>query len=157
MSNSDIKIAIVVSTYNAHITDRLLEGALQVLKPVLPDEQITVVSVPGAVEIPFAAQQLAKTKQYDAIIVYGAVIYGETDHYHYVCEQVSYGCQRVMLDEQVPVIFGVLTTRTLEQAQARSGGAKGNIGAEYAHTALKMIALQRKIAQMPRRVVPISI
>ena len=89
-------IAIVVATFNKHITGKLLNGALETLKQNIPAENITVVHVPGAVEIAFATQQLAKTGKYQAIITLGAVIYGETDHYHYVCDQVNQGCLRVM-------------------------------------------------------------
>ena len=145
-SEATIKPAIVVSRFNQDITSQLLQGALQKLKESsISDNNITVVHVPGAVEIPFAAQQLAKTQNFNVIITLGAVIYGETDHYHYVCEQVSQGCQRVMLDEGIPTIFGVMTVRTMQQALARTGGEKGNMGADVASAAIEMISVAEQI------------
>lgn len=141
------KIAIVVSEFNKFVTDKLLCGAKdRLLEKNIANDAITVLHVPGAVEIPFAAQVLAKTNKYVAIIALGAVIRGETSHYDYVCEQVSQGCQRVMLDFHLPVIFGVLTTDTDEQAESRAGGAAGNKGSDAADTALTMIALVRNTA-----------
>ncbi|MGB6976649.1 MAG: 6,7-dimethyl-8-ribityllumazine synthase, partial [Gammaproteobacteria bacterium] len=104
-----------------------------------------VVHVPGAVEIPVTAQQLANTGNYDAIICLGAVIRGETDHYEYVCHQVSDGCQRVALDHHLPVIFGILTTDTVEQALARAGGSHGHKGRESADAALAMVAIMQQL------------
>lgn len=136
------KFAIVVSEFNNTITEKLLQGALARLNEsgILMDH-ITVVRVPGAVEIPLAAQWLAKSAHYRAIICLGAVIRGETSHYDYVCEQVSQGCQRIMLDFSIPVIFGVLTTETEEQAEERTGGTHGHKGKEAADAALSMTAL----------------
>jgi 6,7-dimethyl-8-ribityllumazine synthase len=139
-------IAIVVSRFNTHITDKLCEGALERLEELgFPPEKITVVKVPGAVEIPITAQQLAKTEIYEAIICLGAVIYGETDHYHYVCDQVSRGCQRVGLDYDIPVIFGVLTTRDDTQAIERIGGKKGHHGKDAVDAAMQMVSVLREI------------
>ena len=139
-------IAIVVSQYNRSITDKLLEGALaHLLASGIEEKQITLIHVPGAVEIPLAARLLAKSQRYEAIICLGAVIRGDTDHYDYVCEQVSQGCQRVMLDHEIPVIFGVLTTTTVQQAEERVGGKMGHKGQEAAEAALAMMRVVEQI------------
>lgn len=139
MNNS---VAIVVSEYNKNITDKLLQGALtRLTESGIDANKITVTKVPGAVEIPLAALLLAKSKRYQAIIVLGAVIRGDTGHYDYVCQQVSQGCQRVMLDYEIPVIFGVLTTNNLEQAESRVGGDDGHKGIEAADAALVMLEM----------------
>ncbi|HEX4045265.1 MAG TPA: 6,7-dimethyl-8-ribityllumazine synthase [Gammaproteobacteria bacterium] len=138
-----MQFAIVVSEYNANITEKLLAGALSRLKSKgINENAIVITKVPGAVEIPLTAQRLAKTKKYQAIICLGAVIRGDTDHYDYVCQQVSYGCQRVMLDFDTPVIFGILTTHTEEQAEDRVGGTGGHKGEEAADAALQMVTLK---------------
>jgi len=140
------KIGIVVGRFNSEITDRLLQGALDELKLAGIDiKQITVVKVPGAVEIPLTAKFLAKTKQYAGIICLGAVIQGDTDHHIYVNEQVSLGCQQVMLECDLPVIFGILTTHNEEQAWQRVGGSHGHKGRDAAATALEMIEILRAI------------
>ena len=134
--------AIVVSQFNQAICDALLTGALTRLQQAnISEENITVVKVPGAVEIPLVAQLLAKKKKYQAIICLGAVIRGETSHYDYVCQQVSQGCQRVMLDFSLPVIFGILTTENEQQAEDRAGGKEGNKGADVADAALQMVEI----------------
>jgi 6,7-dimethyl-8-ribityllumazine synthase len=140
------KFAIIVSQFNESITNKLLSGCIERLSELgILSEQLDTFHVPGAVEIPLIAQQLAKTKQYQAIISLGAVIRGETSHYDYVCEQVSQGCQRVMLDFEVPVIFGVLTTENEAQAEARVGGHEGHKGRDAAETAFNMAALMRQL------------
>jgi 6,7-dimethyl-8-ribityllumazine synthase len=137
-----INIAIIVSDFNSSITHELLNGAkAELLQSGLAANQIHVVHVPGAIEIPLIAKLLAKTKNYDAIIALGCVIRGETSHYDYVCQQVSEGCQKVMMKQEIPVIFGVLTTENEAQALARVGGAEGHKGKEAADAALKMIQL----------------
>lgn len=131
--------AIVVSEFNPEITSKLLEGALtRFAEKGIPRAHIKVVKVPGAIEIPLVAQILAQRKIYAAIIALGAVIRGETTHYDYVCQQVSDGCQKVMLDHNLPVIFGVLTTENDEQALARVGGANGHKGKDAADAAMAM-------------------
>jgi 6,7-dimethyl-8-ribityllumazine synthase len=136
------KIGIIVSRFNQDITEQLLTGALSHLKQQgVADSAITLLRVPGAVEIPIAAQHLAKSGKYAAIICLGAVIQGDTDHHLYVNEQVSQGCQQVMLKYDLPVIFGILTTHTEEQAWQRAGGTHGHKGQEAAEVALEMIAL----------------
>lgn len=139
-------IAIVISRFNPDITNRLLKGALLACKQNhIEINQDDIYDVPGAIEIPLITQALAKTQRYDAIIALGAVIQGETRHFDYVCEQVSRGCQKVMLKFELPVIFGILTTKTEKQALARSGGKMGNKGQECVLAALEMIDLLEKI------------
>ena len=109
-------VAIVVSRFNHTVTERLRSGALKHLKQLgFSSEWITLVEVPGAVEIPLVVQRLAKKAKHEAIITLGAVIRGETSHYDYVCTQVSQGCQRVAMQYDLPVIFGVLTTENRSQ------------------------------------------
>lgn len=139
-------IAVVVSTFNETITRALKEGAIHRLEELgFNSEDITLVEVPGAVEIPFVAQLLAKKNQVQAIIALGAVIRGETTHYDYVCDQVSQGCQRVMLDYNIPVIFGVLTTENDEQALDRIGGKHGHKGRDAVDCALAMHSIQSQL------------
>ena len=142
----EIKLALVVSEFNHNITEKLLEGAKLRLQTLhVPEKNITVVHVPGAVEIPLAAAWFAKTKQYDAIIGLGCVIHGETDHYDYVCQMVSQGCMQVMLQYELPLIFGVLTTENEEQALDRVGGAHGHKGADAVDAAMQMIHLAQDL------------
>ncbi|MEM9243270.1 MAG: 6,7-dimethyl-8-ribityllumazine synthase [Pseudomonadota bacterium] len=141
-----IKLAMVMSEFNQAITERLLKGALTRLEHYkLPANQIPILRVPGAIEIPYAAQQLLERQNYDAIIALGAVIRGETSHYDSVCQQVSYGCQRLILDYKTPVIFGVLTTENGEQAYARSGGNHSDKGAEAVDAAMAMINMKQRL------------
>lgn len=145
-SNTTFPIAIVVSTFNQEITKALKEGALaRLIELGFKANDITLVEVPGAVEIPFVAQLLAKKKDVQAIIALGAIIRGETSHYDYVCDQVSQGCQRVMLDFDIPVIFGVLTTEDEEQAWDRLGGNHGHKGRDAADCALMMHSIQQQL------------
>lgn len=131
--------AIVVSEFNENITNELLLGALEKFREFgFKEKNISVVHVPGAIEIPLVAKLLAKSGKFNAIVCLGAVIRGETSHYDYVCEQVSQGCQRVMLDYDLPIIFGILTTENEEQAHDRIGGKEGHKGKEAAETAVKM-------------------
>lgn len=133
-------IAIVASEFNSSITEKLLEGAISRLKDHgKTDNDIHIIRVPGAVEIPLTAKLLAMSNQYQAIIALGAVIRGETSHYDYVCEQVSQGCQQVMMAYTIPVIFGILTTENDEQAEERTGGKHGHKGKDAADAAIQMI------------------
>lgn len=117
---SRFKVGIVVSRFNQNITDRLLKSALTVLRQYkVKNKNIKVISVPGSVEIPLVLQKLARSKKYVCLVALGAVIKGETDHYTYVCKMVQEGALRVMLDYEIPVGFGVLTARTLAQAEKR--------------------------------------
>lgn len=139
-------VALVVSRFNRAITQALKEGAIaRLLQAGIREEDILVVEVPGAVEIPFIAQRLAMAKKAAVIIALGAVIRGETSHYDYVCEQVSNGCQRVALDYDIPVIFGLLTTENEEQAWDRLGGAHGHKGTDFADCALAMQAILQQL------------
>jgi 6,7-dimethyl-8-ribityllumazine synthase len=133
-------IAIVVSLFNRKITQALQDGALQALTAAgFSTEEITWVEVPGAVEIPLVAKTLAKQNKFAAIVALGAVIRGETTHYDYVCEQVSRGCQEVMLAFDLPVIFGILTTENEAQAWDRLGGTHGHKGHDAVDAALAMV------------------
>ena len=133
---------IVVSEWNKEITDNLLQGAVETLLEHGVDEKdIYVRHVPGSFELPFGASTLLEKKKFDAVICLGCVIQGETRHFEFISQAVAHGIMKVSLSEGIPVIFGVLTTDTLQQAKDRSGGALGNKGTEAAVTALKMAAL----------------
>jgi 6,7-dimethyl-8-ribityllumazine synthase len=139
-------IALVVSRYHLEITQKLLEGATDRLKELgFAEHQITLAWVPGAVEIPIAAQRLARTDKFEAVICFGAVIYGETKHFDYVCQQVSLGCQQLALSQDIPIIFGVLTTQNKEQAHERTGGNKGHVGRQSVDAAYELISVLRQI------------
>jgi 6,7-dimethyl-8-ribityllumazine synthase len=139
-------VAIVVSRFHSQITEKLWHGAIERLRELGFDtDQVTTVWVPGAVEIPITAQRLSRTNQFAAIICLGAVIFGETSHFEYVCQQVSQGCLQVSLDNDIPVIFGVLTTQNLFQAEERAGGSKGNIGRYSADSAFELISVLQQI------------
>ena len=143
---TQFNIAIVVSRFNEEITHKLYEGAITRLKELeFSEDQVTSIFVPGAVEIPLVAKRLAKKNTYEAIVCLGAVIRGETSHYDYVCEQVSRGCQQVSLKENIPVIFGVLTTENETQALARCGGAHGHKGRDAIDAAFEMVSIFRQI------------
>ena len=136
------KYAIVVARFNHFITDRLLEGCLDALKRhEVKDEEISIVRVPGAFEIPLAAKKLAKKEDVDAVICLGAVIRGDTPHFDYVCAEVSKGVAHVGLESEKPVIFGVVTTDNVDQAVQRAGVKSGNKGAEAAISAIEMANL----------------
>jgi 6,7-dimethyl-8-ribityllumazine synthase len=139
---SALSIAIVVSRFNEIIGNALLQGALMGLKRHgMPEDKNLVVWVPGAFELPLAAKTLAQTGRYDAVICLGAVIRGATDHYDYVCSTTASGIAQVSASLGVPVIFGVLTTNTLEQALERAGGKGGNKGYDAAVAAVEMANL----------------
>jgi 6,7-dimethyl-8-ribityllumazine synthase len=146
LSATGLKIAIVVSRFNDFITRRLLEGAEDaLLRHGAGPEAITVAWVPGAVEIPLVAKRLAASSDYDAVICLGAVIRGATSHYDHVCSMVAGGIAAAALETGVPVIFGVLTTDTIEQAIERSGTKAGNKGFEAAVSAIEMANLLRRL------------
>jgi 6,7-dimethyl-8-ribityllumazine synthase len=139
---SDRRLAIVVSQYNDNITRRLLEGALVTLNEAgVPDDRIAVAWVPGAWELPLVAQQMARRDDCAAVICLGAVIRGETTHDQYINQQVSHSLGQIALQTARPIVFGVLTCNTLEQALQRAGGNQGNKGAECARAALQMVTL----------------
>ncbi|MDX9725634.1 MAG: 6,7-dimethyl-8-ribityllumazine synthase [Bacteroidales bacterium] len=142
---SKMRFGIVVSDWNHEITHSLLEGALSTLKlHGATDSNIVVKHVPGSFELTIGAQFLAEYDDLDAIICLGCVIQGETPHFNYICQGVTYGITQLNLDYNIPFIFGVLTTLNMEQAVERSGGRHGNKGDEAAVTAIKMAALQRE-------------
>ncbi|WP_448872727.1 6,7-dimethyl-8-ribityllumazine synthase [Desulfobulbus propionicus] len=136
------KLGIVVARFNSFISEKLLEGAIDSLvRSGVNSEDIVVARVPGAFEIPLVAQKMAKSGKYDAVICLGAVIRGATPHFDYVAGEVAKGTAQVMLDAGVPVLFGVLTTETIEQAIERAGTKAGNKGSDVAIAALEMINL----------------
>ena len=143
---SKASIAIVVSVFNEKITAALKNGTIARLKELGFDEEaLLIIEVPGAIEIPIVAQQIALSKKADVIIALGAVIRGETSHYDYVCQQVSYGCQRVALDQHIPIVFGVLTTENDEQAWERLGGKEGHKGREAADCAVQLHSILSRL------------
>lgn len=144
--SKDIKIGIVAARFNEFITSKLLGGALDALvRHEVKEDNIEVAWVPGAFEIPLIASKMAKSKKYDAVICLGAVIRGSTTHYDYVCSEVSKGIAHVSLNSDIPVMFGVLTTETIEQAIERAGTKAGNKGFDCAVGAIEMVNLIREI------------
>jgi len=136
------KFAILVARFNSFIVESLLEGAIDTLKRHgVAEESIEIIRVPGAFEMPIAAQRIAATKKYDAIIALGAVIRGGTPHFDYVAGECVKGLSQVSLNADVPVSFGVLTVDSIEQAIERAGTKAGNKGGEAAITALEMVNL----------------
>ena len=141
-----IRVGIVAARFNEFITSKLVGGALDGLKRHdVKEEDIDVAWVPGAFEIPLIASEMAKCGKYDAVICVGAVIRGSTSHYDYVCSEVSKGIAQVSLASSVPVMFGVLTTDTIEQAIERAGTKSGNKGFDCATGAIEMVNLLREI------------
>jgi 6,7-dimethyl-8-ribityllumazine synthase len=141
-----LKFALVVSRFNSFITERLLEGALDSLRRKgVKEEDLTVVRVPGAWEIPLVARRLAQAKAHDAVICLGAVIRGSTPHFDYVAAEASKGIAMVSLETGVPMAFGILTTDTLEQAIERAGSKAGNKGFAAAEAAIEMVNLLREL------------
>jgi 6,7-dimethyl-8-ribityllumazine synthase len=142
---TDMKIGIVVGRFNDFITSKLLEGAKDALvRHGVPEENIDVAWVPGAFEIPLAAMKMAKKEQYDAVITLGTVIRGSTPHFDYVCNEAAKGVGQAAMQTEKPVIFGVLTTETIEQAIERAGTKAGNKGAEAATSAIEMVSLLKQ-------------
>ncbi len=141
-----LRIGLTCARFNDLVTERLLVGARDgLVRHGVDESSITVVWVPGAVELPLVAQRLAVSGDVDAIVALGAVIRGDTDHHEHVGGQCAAGLQRVALDTGVPVAFAVLTTDTLEQALERAGAKAGNKGYEAAETALEMVDLLRQL------------
>lgn len=142
LTGKDLKIGIINSRFNEFITSKLLSGAQDcLLRHDVTQENIEVVWVPGAFEIPLIAQKMSKSGKYDAIICLGCVIRGATSHYDYVCSEVSKGIAKVSLDNELPVIFGIVTTENIEQAIERAGTKAGNKGYDCAMNALEMANL----------------
>lgn len=145
-SGEGLKIGIIASRFNEFITSKLVSGAEDCLKRHgVTDENMSVAWVPGAFEIPVIAKRMASSGKYDAVICVGAVIRGATSHYDYVCAEVSKGIAAVSLDTGVPVLFGILTTDTIEQAIERAGTKAGNKGTDCAMSALEMVNLIKSI------------
>lgn len=144
----NVKIAIIVGRFNEFISSKLLAGALDALKRhEVQEEDISVVWVPGAFELPLIAKKLVEKKQFDAVICLGAVIRGATPHFDYVSSEMSKGIAKVGLDAGFPVIFGVITSDTIEQAIERAGTKSGNRGWDAAISALEMIQLLKEIGK----------
>jgi 6,7-dimethyl-8-ribityllumazine synthase len=140
------RFGIVVSRFNSFITERLVEGALDCLKRHgCRDEDVEIFKVPGSFEIPLVAKKLAKSGKFDAVIALGAVIRGETPHFDYVAAEVSKGVASASLETEKPIIFGVLTTDTVEQAIDRAGAKAGNKGWEAALSAVEMVNLLKEV------------
>ena len=140
------RFCIVISRFNDFIGSKLLEGAIDTFKRLnVKEENIDVIWVPGAFEIPLSAKFAAETKKYAAIVTLGAIIRGSTSHYDYVCAELSKGIASVSMSSGVPVLFGVLTTDTIEQAVERAGTKAGNKGAQCAQSAIEMANLIKKI------------
>ena len=146
VATPDARIAIAIARFNHFINDSLLEGAIDALKRIgqVKDENITVVWVPGAYELPMTARALAKSG-YDAVVALGTDIRGGTAHFEYVAGECSSGLAHVAMNSDIPVTFGVLTTESIEQAIERAGTKAGNKGAEAALTALEMINVLKAI------------
>lgn len=138
-STPDINVAIVRAQWNGHITEALTRGAIDLFKSQnIPDRQISVFEVPGAVELTFAASQLIESSIFDVVIVFGCVIRGGTPHFDYVCQSVTQGITSLNADCDIPVIFGVLTVDNEQDALDRAGGKLGNKGTEAAQAAIMM-------------------
>ena len=144
--SQDIKVGIVCARFNEFIVSKLLSGCEDgLLRHGVKPDDISVAWVPGAFEIPLIASKMAKSGKYDAVIALGAVIRGSTSHYDYVCSEVSKGVAQVALNSDIPVMFGVLTTDTIEQAVERAGTKAGNKGSECAQGAIEMVNLIREL------------
>ncbi|MBO5608837.1 MAG: 6,7-dimethyl-8-ribityllumazine synthase [Eubacterium sp.] len=146
VAKKGVKIGIVAARFNEFIVSKLVEGAKDgLIRHDVEEENIDVAWVPGAFEIPLIAKKMAKSGKYDAIICLGTVIRGETSHYDYVCAEVSKGIAQVSLEAELPVMFGILTTDTIEQAVVRAGTKAGNKGYDCALGAIEMINLVENI------------
>ncbi len=145
-SGEGLNVGIIASRFNEFITSKLVSGAEDCLvRHGVDGDDISVAWVPGAFEIPVIAKRMAESGKYDAVIALGAVIRGATSHYDYVCAEVSKGVAAVSLDTGVPVLFGILTTDTIEQAVERAGTKAGNKGSDCAMSALEMVSLIKKL------------
>ena len=141
------KFGIVIARFNSFIAERLLEGALDtLLRSGVKDKEIEVARVPGAFEIPLVAQKMVKSGRYDAVICLGAVIRGSTPHFDFVANEATKGIAQASMESGVPLIFGFLTTDSIEQAIERAGSKAGNKGSECAATAIEMVNLLPQLA-----------
>ncbi|MDQ7794885.1 MAG: 6,7-dimethyl-8-ribityllumazine synthase [bacterium] len=144
LTGEGLRVSLVVSRFNQFFTRKLLEGAQDALvRHGVADEDITVVLVPGSFEIPWAARRMAVTGRYDAVVCLGVLVRGDTPHFDYVAAEVTKGIAAVSLETGVPVIFGVITADSLEQAIERSGSKGGNKGFQAAEAAIEMANLNR--------------
>ncbi len=140
------RFAIVAARFNSIVVDALLVGALDALKRHgVPDDRVDVIRVPGSFEVPPIAQRLGSSKKYAAVICLGAVIKGDTDHYDHVANSATSGIAQAAMTCNIPIVFGILTCESLEQALNRAGGKSGNKGFEAAVTAIEMVSLIKKI------------
>src|SRR6188474_2355369 len=145
-SGHDRRFAVVASRFNHHIVERLVDGALDALvRHGVVSDNVDVVWVPGAWELPFAARRLLATERYHALVVVGAVVRGDTPHFDYVAGEASRGLAAASAEYDIPIGFGLLTTDTMEQAEARAGGAHGNKGWDAAVAALEMADLFERL------------
>lgn len=143
---TDLKIGIVVARFNEFITSKLLGGAEDTLRRHgVSEDNVSIAWVPGAFEIPLVTKQMAASGKYDAVIALGTVIRGSTPHFDYVCSEVTKGVASVSMESNLPVIFGVLTTETIEQAIERAGTKAGNKGADAAVSAIEMANLMQAL------------
>ncbi|MFZ1683134.1 MAG: 6,7-dimethyl-8-ribityllumazine synthase [Candidatus Zixiibacteriota bacterium] len=141
-----MKVGIVVSRFNNFFTDKLLEGAVDCLKRHGADEaKLAVAYVPGSFEIPAAAAKMAQSKKYDAVICLGAIVRGDTPHFDFIAAENSKGVAKLAMESEIPVIYGVITTDTLEQAVERAGTKAGNKGWDAAQAAIEMVNLYKVI------------
>ncbi len=147
IANPNAHIAIAIARFNNFINNRLLQGACDTLKRIgqVSEDNLTIIWVPGAYELPLTIRLLAKTGKYDAVIALGTVIRGNTTHFEYVAGEASSGTGSVMLNTEIPISFGVLTTESVEQAIERAGAKSGNKGSEAALAALEMINVIKAI------------
>ena len=151
LKGKDCRIGLVVSKFNEFVTNRLTSAAVDTLKNQgVEEEHIETVRVPGAFEIPLVARHLAGSKQYDAVICLGAVIRGETPHFDYISAEMSRGIAQASWETGIPIVFGVLTTNTAEQALERSGESEKNRGVDAARTAIEMATLMKSLHSSER-------
>ena len=145
-SAEDMRFGIVVSEWNNNITSALLQGAYDtLLRHGAKEENIRVMTVPGSFELVYGSSQMVKNGKVDAVIAIGCVIRGDTPHFDYICQGVTYGLSKLNLQSDVPVIYGLLTCNNHDQAEARCGGILGNKGDECAITAIKMVSYRRNL------------
>jgi 6,7-dimethyl-8-ribityllumazine synthase len=146
LDGTGLRVAVVVGRFNDAITEKLLAGCLETLAALgVADDDVTELWVPGAFELPLVAKKLAASGRHDAVVTIGAVIRGDTPHFDYVAGECAAGVTRASLDTGVPVVFGVLTTDDVQQAEARAGGSLGNKGCEFAETAVEMARLLARL------------
>ncbi|MBI4459831.1 MAG: 6,7-dimethyl-8-ribityllumazine synthase [Acidobacteria bacterium] len=149
LTAAGLRFGVVVSRFNAFVTERLLQGALDALRRAgAGGDSVDIIRVPGSFEIPVAAKRLAETKRYNAIICLGAILRGETPHFEYISAEAAKGVAEAALGSGVPMSFGILTVETLEQAVDRAGLKSGNKGFEAAMTAIEMANLMRTIGTL---------